>query len=765
MGSGTNGSVPTTGSALPSDLQQQLAQIGVGGGGGTRVPVRVRSPHSDQSGGAIPSWLGGGDESDVSTLLNDVGRMSTGEIVKLQRALYLAGYYRGRGDSPLGQPPRWGYWEPGSDGKAYQSLIGEAVGTFDDPVSGKAGYSGSTKSLDELLAERIAYHREDALKQASVGAGDLGTEVISTVDPATVEMAARAHAKDFLGRDLSPGEVQGIVATVTSQDFQAQLAKANASQASRLGVLGQMEMSGSDAGRYSMPTMVTKGPPDGTPGNGTTVANGIAGAFGGIVTQGWVGPGQNGQGDSSGLSFTLAVTSENAQALQEWLQAQTGDGKLIERFEVDGKAVDQASMDAEAEAKAKATEQQGKDAIAANEAGAQAAKYLGMPERPTVEQALAAAGLRWGGGGDGADRTIEGATGERSDPEKMRAFLTLVDHLAATDDNFRRVADEIASGSTALVTGPDTPTDSLDRSTIGNVGPGASGDPEWEAKWADVQGAAGELQRKWQSGHFGPNVAAPATGGEQAETATGQVGQTEGFFGALSDAQGNMLVGKPAYVKVKLREGAGVPDFAKVGFANDDEKDWRFLDAVMRKDSRDPYAWNHGGDKRGAYGIDESTYRRIAAQRNITNAPTYSADEQRRVAKAYVEDLRKRYGNDWHGIAHAWITSTDVVDRWHAGNGDVNTLGRPLRDSIDRIYTNMMSGTAAPAIDTTFGDVFGVNGEKLSQFSGGGYSVVEDVNPTARAQLETERRNATEGQAYGVAQAMGDFQSMIRGGV
>ena len=81
----------------------------------------------------------------------------------------------------------------------------------------------------------------------------------------------------------------------------------------------------------------------------------------------------------------------------------------------------QRSVSCGFEADRQATEKQGQDAVAANEAGVQAAKYLGMPEKPTVEQALAAAGLRWGGGTDGADRTLEGATGGRADPEKMRA--------------------------------------------------------------------------------------------------------------------------------------------------------------------------------------------------------------------------------------------------------------------------------------------------------------------------------------------------------
>lgn len=741
-----------------------------GGGQGANEPrVRVRSPYSDQSGGALPAWFT--EEMTLGEMLDAGKRLSTGEIARLQKALYLAGYYRGTSDSnPLGRPPRWGYWD-GDTKQAYQSLIGEQMGEYEGVGSGYMP-AGTTRTLDELLGERMAYYAEDAKKAAAVGAGDLGTEVITTVDPATIEMAARSHAKQFLGRDLSPGEVQGIVATVSSQDFQAQVAKAQAKQGAQLGALGSVSMSGEDAGRFMMPTTVTKGPPDGSAGNATTVANGIAGAFGGMVTQGWVGPGQNGVGDPNGLEFTIAVNGQSAEMLQEWLKAQTGDGKLVEGYEVDGKRVDQAGLDQEAA---------DQEAAPAREAAAESrlsegSKALGVTSDASLDEILKGHGINYESAVSTDLSTLDPAHPEamagthqgpiatiKGDAGKIAALLQLVDGRSS-DPVFRNFAEQIASGQIVLepgstenrLTANQGPLENAATGlTLGARDPGLT--PAGQVAMDSSRAAMDGIVGRWREGQF--------AGGAATGESLGALAGGSGQGASLGAMAGNWsIAGKVRYVKVKLREGAGVPDFAKVGLANADERDWKFLDAVMRNDSPDPWAWDHGGMKKGAFGIDETTYRRVAAERNITNAPTYTAEEQKRVAKAYVEDLRKRYGDDWRGIAHAWLTSTDVVDRWHASNQPVDVMGRAMRGHIDDIYTRMMSGTSAPAIDTTFGDTFGYQGEKLSQFSGGGYTVVGDVDPTARTALETERRNATEGQAYGVTQAMGDFQAFIRGG-
>lgn len=733
-----------------------------GGGQGANEPrVRVRSPYSDQSGGALPAWFT--EEMTLGEMLDAGKRLSTGEIARLQKALYLAGYYRGTSDSnPLGRPPRWGYWD-GDTKQAYQSLIGEQMGEYEGVGSGYMP-AGTTRTLDELLGERMAYYAEDAKKAAAVGAGDLGTKVISTVDPATVEAAARSHARDFLGRDLTPGEVQSVVSVVTSQDYQAKLAAANASRDAELGAIGRMEMAGGEAGRYMMPTTVVAGPPDGTPGNASTVANGIAGAFGGIVERGWSGPGQNGQGDPRGLEFTLAVNGQSIEQLQAWLTAQTGDGKLIESFEVDGNTVDQDSMNADAAAAQAKAEGTDPETVALNRGKASGTK-LGVADNADLDTVLAKAGIEWDvsdpaeqaqgmspdlafGGTAPREQTIRG------DANKILALFDVIDARAASDPVFANFAKQIASGEIKVE--PDDPKQ--------KIGWFESSQDVDASKQVTDKLARPELDKRlsaWREGMFGGKAGAGAAlGGAVAGDPAASAGDALG--GA---AGGEAPLGGPLRrVKLKLREGAGVPDFAKVGFASSDEKDWRFLDSVMRKDTADPWAWDHGGIKRGAFGMEESLYRRVAAEHQISNSPTYTADEQRRVAKAYVEDLRKRYGDDWHGIAHAWLTSSDVVDRWHASKGDVNTLGRPLRDSIDRIYTGMMSGSTMPSIDSKFGDTFGYGGEKLSQFTGGGVAVVEDVDPSARAALEMERQHATEGQANGTVEAMAQFQRMMMGG-
>lgn len=306
------------------------------------VSLLLSNPYSNNAAGVFPSsWNRQFDSKDgrdgYQRMLYAVTDLTPAEATKIQKAMWLAGYYPGE-DVRARRQPRWGTFSE-SDRLAWQKFVEDVVvyqGYTNDPATGALVKSGRTnRTADELLNERIQQFAGVHQQALAEGAGSIEDSFIKTIDPATVAVNVRAQAQQLLGRDLNPGEVDAIVPFIVAADT------ANKTSAAQLqvdyhrrGLMAQAGYAEDGTGGMAMPSVVTD---ISGGGSGITLANALSERFAVNITKGQVTPAQNQGGDpkfESGLAFTFTGNQAQMDALRKYLDGQNVNGQLVEKIDV-----------------------------------------------------------------------------------------------------------------------------------------------------------------------------------------------------------------------------------------------------------------------------------------------------------------------------------------------------------------------------------------------------------------------------------------------
>lgn len=706
----------------PGDLDADIRRVeGGSSGGGPASKLRLRSPYSDQSHGALPGhW---GEEVDAAEFQYAPWKMSTAEVERLQKAMWLAGYY---GEESIRQqtPPRWGTFTKDDQVAWQQYLADVALYQGIDPETGEkvpGSADKPVKTADELLSERMAQFKTVHEQAAAQGAGYIEPEVVKTTDPAYIAEIARSTAKELLGRDISNDEINAVVGKISGEEVgvvTGQAAQRQAAQADQIRwKAGQGSTAGEKITDYATPPVVTGGPA----GSAQQLANGLSSQFGVVMSRGYLNPSQSGGNPDaeSGLSYTFTGNPREMEALRQYLESQNGDGKLVEKFEgnvpkppvgADGKVKSAAAAAEDARKQAYEGE------IRAKSHGNQVTDETVTKQKQRIKELAQASPsfLR--------DLSPEDKAQIKAYNENPDAFMS---------DHGPQIPRDQAE-QTARMKGEEAYLQAL-------------GVKEGEFAWATEASAA-------------PAGMVPMPGSTMVYVKP-EVAQRLNELSSKPAQQGG--ADGTATFTVKFREGAGMPDVAAVGFGAEGSNSVKFLQSVagFRGTNGPDAQWDQADGLKGRYGMSERIYRAKASGLGIDSSDT-SAEAQDRVARSEVERLYAKYG-DWHAVAHAWLKGETEVDNWHASNRPVEELGA-TRGQIDALVKGM-TGATVPTIDDRFSDVWGTNGEKMGAVAGGGVIVQQDYDVQSRAKQELERQHAGEAAGYGTADAFLQFQQMIGG--
>lgn len=184
--------------------------------------ISIRDPRA--SAGLFPAWaehrMGASLDGQPVTTVRDVERlpylMNPGEIARVQRGLFLSGFY---GENM----PRWGSWSA-RDQDAYKVLVSATI----DYAS-----VGNPRSMESLLSEWSQAGLQQMiqsarLEAAAASAGGGGGATVTLSDPATIAQVARSASQELLGRDLTNEEIDAVVGVVKSDEMAALSASAAA---------------------------------------------------------------------------------------------------------------------------------------------------------------------------------------------------------------------------------------------------------------------------------------------------------------------------------------------------------------------------------------------------------------------------------------------------------------------------------------------------------------------------------------------------------
>lgn len=259
----------SNGKGLPATEQTETFAPTAGTATGTGAPITgisIRTRRRDRGRGdsKMPGYwsdqyTANADDVEAdgipSELASQLFRMSARDLDLLKKQMYLAGYY-GADALANGTVPQMGRATT-EDVEAWQELIQNvAMYSANDPEN--------APSIEEMLDARIQGNQDLIATGALPGSGGytgmeyLAPETVTLTDKAAIRQIATGQAKDLLGRELNPDEMEAVAAVVSSQEYAHEMSRAQQAQMVKRSAYAQRDAVQAQMRQNAMGTLPTE---------------------------------------------------------------------------------------------------------------------------------------------------------------------------------------------------------------------------------------------------------------------------------------------------------------------------------------------------------------------------------------------------------------------------------------------------------------------------------------------------------------------------